>query len=385
MGINCSRKISSKHQTIYIHNNNDNFDSKEYDKFVDAASIIYSIDSLQLLLDSNTGREAFYQFLKEEHATENLNFFEAVDSIMNPNSNNNNNNDDDNNIKKGVGSIVDKFLLPTSSEEVNLSSNTKALILSTVKAATDNQTNNYEYVQDALIKARNDILIIMTLGSYPRFVKSNKHIEWKRKLEKESLETVTRSASESTNTNASIDSSSKLSLSMESICDQEIGKLLKSGISWITNFMVATDNLPFCIAIATANKKRYGFPLIFVNKCFIKSTGYDYSDIIGQNCKFLQKKDHIIEEKEVTQRLALTESLRDAKPVKVVITNYRKNGQTFLNLLSMKPIFDQNGKYRYVVSMQFEVNDESSSNVLSMADSLADLLPSQSFCTDDDE
>jgi hypothetical protein len=46
---------------------------------------------------------------------------------------------------------------------------------------------------------------------------------------------------------------------------EEIGSILKSG-TWISNFMAATDNLPFCIAIATANKQRYGFPLIFVNK-----------------------------------------------------------------------------------------------------------------------
>jgi hypothetical protein len=61
---------------------------------------------------------------------------------------------------------------------------------------------------------------------------------------------------------------------VEAILDEEVGDLLKSG-SWISNFMAATDNLPFCIAIASANKNRHGFPLIFVNKMFIKTTGID--------------------------------------------------------------------------------------------------------------
>ena len=242
-----------------------------------------------------------------------------------------------------------------------------------VKSATDNQVaDDYEAIRITLEKAQQDILIIMALGSYPRFVKSQLYKDWRRNIESQSLKTVSGNMS-----NFSF-ATTKMGLSMESILDEEIGNILKSG-SWISNFMAATDNLPFCIAIASASKKRYGFPLVFVNKMFIKTTGYTYSEVIGQNCKFLQQKEQVIMEAEKEQRLALTESLRDAKPVKVVITNYRKSGEKFLNLLSMKPIFDQSGNYRYVVSIQFEVNEESSMSMLSIADSLIDLLPSESF------
>ena len=116
---------------------------------------------------------------------------------------------------------------------------------------------------------------------------------------------------------------------------------------------------------------------------FIKTTGFSYSEVIGQNCRFLQQKEAVVDNNaEKEQRLALTEALRDAKPVKVVITNYRKSGEKFLNLLSMKPIMDQLGNYRYVVSIQFEVNKESSMNMLSIADTLMNLLPSESFSND---
>ena len=338
------------------------------DAFVDTASVIYSIDSVKLLLSSNSGRDAFYHFLKSEHATENLHFFEAVDAFSKNSSNEN--------LKADIGAIVDKFLLPCSDEEVNVSSTTKVLIVSMVKAATDNQkAEDYEGIRKALEKAQQDILIIMALGAYPRFVKSKLYKDWKRNMEKSSLKTVS-----GTITTGSIATTS-MGLCIEALLDEEVSNILKAG-SWISNFMAATDNLPFCIAIASANKNRYGFPLIFVNKMFIKTTGYSYSEVIGQNCKFLQQKESVVLDAEKEQRLALTEALRDAKPVKVVITNYRKSGEKFLNLLSMKPIVDQVGNYRYVVSIQFEVNDVSSMSMLSIADSLTDLLPSESFSND---
>jgi len=324
---------------------------------------------VKLLLSSDSGRDAYFRFLQSEHATENLSFFEAVNSFKARSSSDG--------LKTDIAAIVDKFLLPCSDEEVNLSSTTKALIISMVKSATDNQLNDdYEAIRISLEKAQQDILIIMALGSYPRFVKSNLYKDWRRNIETNSLKTVTGSSI----SNFSI-ATQKMGLSIESILDEEVGNILKGG-TWISNFMAATDNLPFCIAIATASKQRYGFPLIFVNKMFVKTSCYTYAEIIGQNCKFLQQKENAIIEAEKEQRLLLTEALRDAKPVKVVLTNYRKNGEKFLNLLSMKPIFDQLGNYRYVVAIQFEVNEESSMHMLSIADSLTDLLPSESFSND---
>jgi len=366
----------SLHNKVYLVADEDSTKLHVLDAFVDTANIIYSIDSVKLLLGSSSGRDAFYQFLKSEHATENLNFFEAVDAFRNSTNTNTSLSTTSSDLKTDIGNIIDKFLLPSSDEEVNVSSATKSLIVSMVKSATDNiRAEVYETIRNALEKAQQDILIIMALGAYPRFVKTKLYKDWKRNMEKSSLKTVTGGI-----TTASIATTS-LGLSVEAILDEEVGDLLKSG-SWISNFMAATDNLPFCIAIASANKNRHGFPLIFVNKMFIKTTGYSYAEVIGQNCKFLQQKEKEIIDAEKEQRLALTEALRDAKPVKVVITNYRKNGEKFLNLLSMKPIADQSGNYRYVVSIQFEVNDTSSMNMLSIADSLTDLLPSESFSND---
>jgi hypothetical protein len=64
-----------------------------------------------------------------------------------------------------------------------------------------------------------------------------------------------------------------------------------------------------------------------------------------QNCRFLQKGRQEGHEAETESIARLTEALREAKPLKVAITNWRKDGTAFRNLLAIKPIMDQNGDY----------------------------------------
>ncbi|CAM9894259.1 unnamed protein product, partial [Chrysoparadoxa australica] len=62
----------------------------------------------------------------------------------------------------------------------------------------------------------------------------------------------------------------------------------------------------------------------------------------------------------------------------VKLTNYRKNGEKFQNLLSMKPVFDADGIYRYVIGVQFEiVADQGLKKRLVQLDKLLRLLPSR--------
>jgi hypothetical protein len=57
---------------------------------------------------------------------------------------------------------------------------------------------------------------------------------------------------------------------------------------WLKALVGSFEDLPVCISIASASAEMRGFPLVYVNKCFEMITGYDRSEIIGQNCKFLQ-------------------------------------------------------------------------------------------------
>lgn len=68
--------------------------------------------------------------------------------------------------------------------------------------------------------------------------------------------------------------------------------------------------------------------------------------IIGKNCRFLQS-----DKTESESIKSLSEALKYAKPTRVSITNVRKDGTLFRNLLAIKPVFDENGVYRYVLGI----------------------------------
>jgi len=155
----------------------------------------------------------------------------------------------------------------------------------------------------------------------------------------------------------------------------EIQSVFQSG-SWLFAFIAAVENLPLSVTISTARRDRYGFPLIYVNKQFEVMTGYERSIVIGANCRFLQRRVHGYSSMESDNIHALSTALRCAEPVKVVITNYRKNGTPFKNLLLLRPIFDKTGVYKYVVGLQFDLTYyDTGAHTLRLADRLFSLLP----------
>ena len=154
-----------------------------------------------------------------------------------------------------------------------------------------------------------------------------------------------------------------------------IRRVLEYG-SWLMVFMSAVENLPVCVSLSTARKDRYGFPLIYVNKHFETTSGYERSTILGLNCRFLQRDNTGVSntEKESTDKISV--SLRNAVPVRVALTNYRRDGTPFRNLLAIKPVFDTDGVYQYVVGVQFNLySEQESAYTLRLADSIFDLLP----------
>ena len=105
-----------------------------------------------------------------------------------------------------------------------------------------------------------------------------------------------------------------------SVDDIEAKMLLSSG-QWIYSVFSAVEDLPISFSIATARSDRRGFPLIYVNKAFEKTTGYSRSKIVGQNCRFLQSENT---EKDLIDLMVT--SLSSAQPVKVGLTNRRRDG-----------------------------------------------------------
>ncbi|EGB96551.1 MULTISPECIES: PAS sensor domain-containing protein [Pseudomonas] len=91
--------------------------------------------------------------------------------------------------------------------------------------------------------------------------------------------------------------------------------------------------------------------LIYANTAFEQLTGYQAKDILYQDCRFLQGADH---DQEAVQRIR--EAIRDGKPWREVLRNYRKDGSPFWNELSISPVFNQADQLTYYIGIQHDVS-----------------------------
>lgn len=139
---------------------------------------------------------------------------------------------------------------------------------------------------------------------------------------------------------------------------------------WFKRLINMVENIPICITLSSAKKEYHGFPLLYVNKQFETMTGYNKNEIIGFNCKFLQPSEPIPEEN--PQHVLLCKSLREGLSTSIIITNIRKNGEIFYNLLSLKPIFDAEGNYIYCMGIQTEITTDTISHT--RAQNIVDVL-----------
>lgn len=94
-------------------------------------------------------------------------------------------------------------------------------------------------------------------------------------------------------------------------------------------------------------------PVIDVNNAFIKMTGYELSEIIGRNCRFLQADDQ--DQAGITE---IRDAIANRSSCSVLLRNYRKDGTMFWNELNVSPVFDEDGTLIYFVGIQQDVTQK---------------------------
>lgn len=99
-------------------------------------------------------------------------------------------------------------------------------------------------------------------------------------------------------------------------------------------------------------------PIIFANDAFLKLTGYERDEVIGRNCRLLQGPDT-----EAQAVLALREAVAAGEDLSIEILNYRKDGSSFWNALSLSPVRNDAGEIVYFFASLLDVTDKKAAEV----------------------
>ena len=93
-------------------------------------------------------------------------------------------------------------------------------------------------------------------------------------------------------------------------------------------------------------------PIVYANPAFERISGYSAEEVLGRNCRFLQRHD--------TDQPALEEvrmAIREGRECRVVVRNYRKNGALFWQELSISPVRDERRRITHFVGIQDDVTE----------------------------
>ncbi|KIO26038.1 hypothetical protein M407DRAFT_74954 [Tulasnella calospora MUT 4182] len=128
------------------------------------------------------------------------------------------------------------------------------------------------------------------------------------------------------------------------------------------NPTIALGPVDFSCSFVVVDVRRYDHPIIYASPTFFKLTGYESTEVIGRNCRFLQAPDGAVEKgaaRPFTDEAAVThmkKCLTADKECQVNLMNYRKGGIPFLNLVSIIPITgDDSDEIQFHVGFQVDL------------------------------
>ncbi|MGE8186385.1 PAS domain-containing protein [Pseudomonas sp. NPDC086278] len=91
--------------------------------------------------------------------------------------------------------------------------------------------------------------------------------------------------------------------------------------------------------------------LIYVNPAFERLTGYSSEEILYQDCRFLQAGD-----RDQPALAAVREALANNGSCRQILKNYRKDGTSFWNELSLSTVKNPSDGLTYFVGVQKDVS-----------------------------
>eukprot|EP00966_Prymnesium_polylepis_P157396 3637484-Prymnesium_polylepis.1 len=125
---------------------------------------------------------------------------------------------------------------------------------------------------------------------------------------------------------------------------QVIGAPAPAAGPWLQMFTAVAEASAQPIVIS--DMKTPGLPITWCNRATTALTGYAREQMVGRNCRFLQGKAT-----EAGPLRAMIGSIRRAEQLTVRVTNYKQGGDPFVNALTLSPVRDSAGEYRYSIGV----------------------------------
>lgn len=103
-------------------------------------------------------------------------------------------------------------------------------------------------------------------------------------------------------------------------------------------------------------------PIVYVSDAFLDLTGYRRSEVMGRNCRFLQAPGGNVTAKTARKHVdrktveAMQKAVKNNTEIQTKVTNFKRNGQKFTNMLTMIPISWDGPEFRYSVGFQCEMD-----------------------------
>lgn len=115
------------------------------------------------------------------------------------------------------------------------------------------------------------------------------------------------------------------------------------------------------VALVVCDMGQADAPVIYVSDSFSELTGYAAREALGRNCRFLQappgQERHV--DRKGSDKVAshrMRQAVFAGKEIQIPVTNYKKYGQPFNNLLTIIPVpTDQTG-CRYCIGFLCEMD-----------------------------
>lgn len=128
---------------------------------------------------------------------------------------------------------------------------------------------------------------------------------------------------------------------------------------------ITHSRLPLCIS----DPGQPDQPIVFANRAFCELTGYEKSEILGRNCRFLQGPETTPESVE-----RIRQALASQEVTMVEIVNYRKNGEKFINALQLGPVFNDDGDLIFYFGSQLDISKSREAEIKAAALQTSELL-----------